>query len=139
MSRRNKDAIKLAFTLFDASRTFADKRHRRLGERKFDSIYGAWDTHNLIVSRDLIFNLITGEKNFDLFYDRFDAPGTASGHKPVAWDRLFIPDKIDSAIWNDTVSIQERVKKVKRLYAKCVKIEKDFKAKKGRGQNNEKK
>jgi hypothetical protein len=107
-------------------RKFSNKRYNKLKESVFENIYGDWDSDVYIESRNLLFNLITGEADFDDFYDRFDAPGTAKGDKPVAWDPRFIPDMINDVLWDEDVALKEKVKKIKTLYKKCVSLEKDF-------------
>ncbi len=127
---KNKTALEFAERLISSYRDFANKRYTKLGEKKFESIYGKWDVQNFYDFRNLFFNLITGEENFDRFYDRFDAPALPRGTKPIAWTTSFIPDLIDYEIWNTNAKLEDRVKNIEKLYGQCVKLEKEFKKKK---------
>jgi len=126
---KNKVALEVANRLINDYFEFTSKRYRKLGERKFDSIYGVWDRQSFYNLRNLFFNLVTGEGSFDNFYNRFDAPRTAKGDKPIAWGPIFLPDMIDSIVWDIKLKFEDKVKEINKLYKKCIKLEKDFKKK----------
>ena len=88
--------------------------------------YSKWDIETYLSLRNLLFFALTNESDFDSFYDRFDAPALAKGDKPIAWGPRFWPDLISDAIWSDD-HINDRVKKIKKFYNKCIKLEKEFK------------
>lgn len=126
---KNKKALQYTDSLIKEYIDFRSARYKKLGEDKFDRIYHNWDVNSWYGLRNLFFNLITNESNFDDFYDRFDAPGTTRGYKPIAWGERFIPDLINDQIWDTEITLEDKVKQVKKLYKKCVELEKDFKPK----------
>jgi hypothetical protein len=79
-----------------------------------------WETHI-----QLFFYFVTGEADFNAFYDRM-----AKEHKgrKIGWgDSGFIPDKISSLLYTDTHSdFKERWAKVQKLYEKCKVMEADY-------------
>lgn len=126
---KNKKAIDLVECLIVDYYDFSSKRYKKLGEKKYDSIYKSWDVQTWYNLRNLIFNLITDEPSFDKFYDRFDAPGSTKGLKPIAWGPRFLPDLINDEIWDTETKVEDKVKRIEKLYKKCVKLEKEFKPK----------
>jgi hypothetical protein len=69
--------------------------------------------------------LVTGEQDFDEFYDRFASPYPANGDRPVAWTTRFIPDMMDDVFWSQD-PLETKVKEFKKLYDQCKAIEKAF-------------
>ena len=126
---KNKRALRLVESLMVNYLNFTSKRYTKLKETTFESIYGPWDSQTYADLRNLFFNLITGEDDFDNFYDRFDAPGTAIRDKPVAWGPRFLPDMIGDELCSTKNGLEGKVKNVERLYKKCLKLEKEFKRK----------
>ncbi len=126
---KNKKAFEFVDSLIADYWDFSKKRYNKLGEKKYNSIYGSWDVQTFYNLRNLFFNLISGEPSFDKFYDRFDSPGNASGHKPIAWGSRFLPDLIDEEIWDTETKVEDKVKRIEKLYKKCIKLEKEFKPK----------
>lgn len=150
---KNQRAIELVNSMIKSKYAFTDKRWRKLGDTKYESIYGKWDSESFYDLRNLLFNLITGEPDFDKFYSRFDAPAGARGDKPTAWGRRlqeknmpwskkfakffkngknehitrFLPDQICDAIWDTDISLTKKVKEIKLLYKMCQILEEDFK------------
>lgn len=108
---------------------FTSWRYTILGDRKFDRIYGEFDSEVFNKSRNLLFYLACGENDFEAFYGRFTAPGYTDSTKPVAWDaKCFIPDQICHIIMSSTKPIKTKLKEINKLYKKCVKLEKAFKS-----------
>lgn len=103
---------------------FTNQRYDDLGEHEFKKIYQEMDSNLYVLLRDLLFKLITGEDNFDKFYDRFDAPALADGKKPVAWTRRFIPDIINDDLMSLQITTADKYKRVLSLYKKCRRLEK---------------
>jgi hypothetical protein len=92
-----------------------------------EHLWGQTDVIIFYELRNAFFSLITGEPNFNKFYERFDAPGVRTG-KPVAWGPRFLPDMMNDEIWNfDKRSLNDRVKTIKKLYKECLKLEKNHK------------
>jgi hypothetical protein len=127
---KNERALVLVESLIVNYRNFSDKRYNKLKEHTYQAIYGKWDTKTWYDLTDLFFNLVTGEPDFQVFYSRFESPGMNSGTKPIAWDPRFLPDMINENIWDTSLELEDKVKKVEKLYQKCVKLEKEFKRKK---------
>lgn len=126
---KNMEALELANSLIWSYWSFSCARYKKLGERKYDSIYKSWDVQSFYNLRNLFFNLVTKESNFDEFYSRFDAPGSTKGLKPIAWGPRFLPDMIDTEIWNNEITLEQKIKRIEKLYQKCIKLEKEFKPK----------
>jgi hypothetical protein len=126
---KNKKALELAESLIVNYSDFTSKRYNKLKDTTFESIYGQWDGQTYVDLRNLFFTLVTGEDDFDDFYDRFDAPATHKGKKPVAWGERFIPDMISDDIFDTRLDLENRVKRIEKMYKKCVKLEKEFKRK----------
>jgi hypothetical protein len=123
---KNKKAIDLVECLILAYMDLCAKRYQKLGEKKYIFIYHSWDVQTWYNLRNLFFNLITDEPSFDKFYDRFDAPGSTKGLQPIAWGPRFLPDLINDEIWDTKTKVEEKVKRIKKLYRQCIKLEKDF-------------
>lgn len=123
---KNKEALNLVNCLILNYNNFTSKRYKKLDQSKYDSIYGDWDTKTWYGLRNLFFVLITQEANFDSFYKRFDAPGSTKGERPVAWDDRFIPDLINDEIFDSDTKFDKKVKRIQKLYSKCLKLEKAF-------------
>lgn len=126
---KNKRALDIVECLIAGYWDFSIKRYNKLGEKTYNSIYHSWDIQTYTNLRNVFFNLITGEDCFETFYHRFDAPGTAKGLKPIAWGPKFLPDMINDEIWDTKAKLEDKVKRIKELYNKCVKLEKEFKPK----------
>jgi hypothetical protein len=124
----NSDALRLTESLMILYKNFSGKRFRKLKEHKFNSIYREWDLSCWYGFRNLFFNLITGEPSFDKFYDRF---GTPASNKitPIAWESRFLPDLINDAMWDDSLTLHQKVETIKLLYFKCKTIEEEFQKK----------
>jgi hypothetical protein len=98
-------------------------------EASFEFKFGDWDKDSFYAFRSLFFSLVTGEPDFDKFYDRFCTPGTDKGLKPVAWTTRFVPDLMDYVFWSSK-PLDEKVEEIKALYNECKKAENGFKRKK---------
>lgn len=109
--------------------THANDLINTLSEREFYEKHSDWDTLTLVNLIDLIFHNITGENDFHDFYERFDAPFLAKGDKPIAWGPRFLPDLIQDQIISGN-DIKIRAKKIRKLYDKCIKLERKFKPRK---------
>jgi hypothetical protein len=127
---KNKKTLELAQSLIDSYLEFSHKRYDKLRDHTYNSIYGDWDSKTFYYLRRLFFNLVTGEQDFDKFYDRFGTPSSADKSKPIAWGPRFLPDMISDVIWERGRKLESKVKEISNLYKKCLKIEKDFKKKK---------
>lgn len=127
MSNRAPREIDLVECMILDYMTFVRKRYDKLGDRKYESIYGKWDRNTWTNLRNLMFKLVTGEDSFDSFYDRFSAPATDRGTHPVAWGPRFWPDMINDLIWDTTIEVEEKIKGIKELYDKSIALEKAFK------------
>lgn len=93
-------------------------------EPYLEHIRGEMDHIIFYELRNVFFSIITGEPDFDKFYGRFDAPAIRTG-KPVAWGPRFLPDLISDDIWAYERSLSERVRNIKKLYKKCISLEKN--------------
>ena len=124
---KNKRALELAESLIVNYSLFTSKRYNKLKETTYESIDGQWDSQTYVDLRNLFFALVTGEDDFDHFYDRFDAPATHKGKRPVAWGARFLPDMISDDIFSTQKTLEHKTKSVEKLYRKCAKLEKEFK------------
>lgn len=94
--------------------------------KKHPNLENLWGEADHIIFHELrnaFFSIITGEPNFNKFYERFDAPAVRTG-KPVAWGPRFYPDMINDEIWADERDIGDRIKTIRKLYRKCINLEK---------------
>lgn len=103
-----------------------DKLYSTFKESYYDTHFADWSSANYYLFRDLLFKLITGEGNFDDFYERFGSPGLDKGKKPIAWSSRFLPDEINDLLISTKVTTKEKVQGVQELYKKCIKLEKAF-------------
>ena len=99
-------------------------------EDKTSKEFQDWDVATFYTYRSLFFNLITGEEDFDKFYDSFKAPADIRSDKPLAWGPRFWPDLMDDAIWSKTLTVEKKVEEIKALYEKCKKARRAFLRKK---------
>ena len=106
-----------------------DKLYETFRETYYDTHFAEWANSNYHLYVGLLFKLITGEDDFDSFYERFGSPGLDKGLKPVAWGPRFLPDEINDLLISTKIDTKEKVRSVKELYKKCVKLERDFKRK----------
>lgn len=96
----------------------------------YEAHFNDWSCEQYELLQNTFFELITGEPDFDSFSDRFDAPGSAKGDKPVAWNTYFIPDQINWTIMSDSLSTKAKLKRVRELYSECTNAEAKFREKK---------
>lgn len=90
-------------------------------------MWGTTDSKIFYELRNVYFSILTGEPDFDKFYDRFDSPCSDNG-KPIAWGPRFWPDMISDEILDcNKKTLQARIKEIQRLYKKCLKLEKNYK------------
>lgn len=143
--KNNLKALALVESMIMSKDKFVRRRLKVLGDDKFDRIYGEWDTESFYQLRNLFFELITGEPDFDEFYDSFDAPATAKGNKPIAWGRevqkdkrfakffkngknehivRFLPDQIDDVVWDTSLPLKKKVSEIKTIYDMCKQLKK---------------
>lgn len=131
-SREGLDGMKGKITLDTQTLKILDKIAEQYWSysKRIPNLENLWGTQDHIIFyelRNAFFSLITGEPNFDKFYQRFDAPAIRTG-KPVAWGPRFFPDMINDEIWNfDKRSLDARLKTIKKLYKKCIELEKNYK------------
>ena len=88
----------------------------------------SYDLETFYGVRNLFFNLVTRELNFDEFYNRFGTPGGGPKNLPIAWGPRFWPDLISDEMWSQE-DVLVRAKKIKKIYDKSIKLEKAFKKK----------
>lgn len=74
-----------------------DLLYRTLSEDRYDELINKYCTGDIIL--DVVYQSYLG-KDYAEVYDYFDSPGAASGENPVAWDRGFIPDRINEVIYS---------------------------------------
>jgi hypothetical protein len=100
--------------------------YRTFNQEYYDLHFSGWSSTQYYTLRNSFLHLVTGEPNYDEFYNKFDSPGGSDGTKPVAWDESFIPDRIGDAIMSNR-TLEERINEVSALYRKCIKIERKYK------------
>lgn len=132
-----KKSIKSIFKVIDAYNKMDDDLWNTYKEPVYELRYRKWNDVNWENLRQVAFELITGESDFDEFYDRFETSAFAEKNlKPVAWDNnlttSFIPDYISDVIFNINMdlSVDERIKEIKKQYQRCKRLERNFKKKK---------
>lgn len=104
---------------------YLDSEYARLRETSFDERYGKLQTELFRTHTQLFFYFVTGEPDFDAFYDRLQK--RVKG-RPIGWGKNgFVPDLISSVIYDDDHgAFQERWAKVERLYKEAQKLEADY-------------
>jgi hypothetical protein len=124
----NEVALEYANKVMMAYHNHTIKLINSLTDEVWIATHGEWDNASFYTFRNLFFNLITGEKDFEAFYDRFDSPGMPKG-QPIAWGPRFWPDMINDVFWRNE-DLKVKVKEIQKLYQKCVVAEKNFKKRK---------
>lgn len=109
-----------------ACRNITDKLYKELRDTYFQEKYGQDDSDSFVSLRNALFGAITGEPDFDDFYDRFDAPAMAKGLQPVAWGPRFIPDMIGDVLLDADMPVKTKIKEVQKMHKKCIDLEKKF-------------
>lgn len=132
---KHKNSIKSIFKLIDVYTKMDDELWETYKEPVYEKRYRKWNDIHWENLRQIAFELITGEPDFEKFYNRFDSSAFDSkNRKPVAWDTKlssssYIPDYISDTIFNKDLAVNKRVKEIKTQYNRCVKLEKEFKKK----------
>lgn len=120
-------ALKLVDKLIKEQNKFVDKQMKMYSTDGFYSLHGAFDSNVSNLQVELFFTLVTGEKSWDNFYDRFDSPGGSTGKQPIAWGPRFLPDMISDLIWDRKLNTTKKVKEIKKIYNECLRLEREFK------------
>lgn len=100
-----------------------DKQYSTYQEKAYYERYRDLETELWKTHTQLFFYFVTGEPDFNAFYDRLQKRVKGG---PIGWDEGgFIPDQISNLVWTDDhSSFKERWAKVEKLYKKGIDLEK---------------